>query len=974
MKSDPRAHLYVALQRVRPGRAGPRVSDSQTHVKSDQNKPMAIYHYSVQVISRGAGRSVVAAAAYRAATSIKCERTGLTHDYTAKEGVAFSEVFAPTNAPVWVTDRATLWNEVEAAERRHDAQTAREVNLALPKELDQAAQIALLRAFVQEQYVARGMVADVSFHADDPNNPHAHILLTLREIGPNGFGLKQRDWNSKEVLKEQREAWAIHANRALERAGLGARIDHRSLAEQGVQREPTFHLGPAVYEMEARGIATQKGEAWRNVVSLNEFRARKEARQALIDRTVEYLTQQHSTFSERDVMRYVTKRASAYLGAEELRRVTADALADPRIVKIGKNERGELRFSTAEMRAIEANMVNRAEGMAKAALHKVSDRDVKAVLTRHVLSDEQVAALKHITAPNDIALIQGVAGAGKTRMLAAAREAWEAAGYHVRGAALAGKAADGLQQGAGINSQTIHALLGALETKKTELFRNTVLVVDEAGMVGSRQLSRLLEYAEQANAKVVLVGDSRQLQPIDAGGAFRALGQRLGYAELREIHRQREAWQRQAVHELAGGGADLVLRQYYARGLLAMSETKQDAIERVFSDWEAVRAQAPDSSQIILAGTRAEVQALNNSIRRRLKEQGELEQNVRVSTERGAREFAVGDRVIMLRNNSELGVRNGNLGRVTHVEISANGPRLGVLLDDGKAVSIDPKTYDSFDHGYAMTVHKAQGVTVDHAYVVAGRMHDRELSYVSMSRARERTMLYVSREERDIEATLAQTAERMSKSNQKDTTLDHMQIVEHGTRQAAMDTILKEWTTHRTRQPGATQLVLVPTREEMDTYNRAIRDELRQRGALGMPVTMDTERGEREFAKGDRVQFVKDLDDFEVRGGSLATVTRTERKPDGGARLTVRLDDGRELNVDQSHYRALDHGYATSGRRPPRDPVDHVYAVAGPNQERELGRAARTRGRDTTRLYVHDEPPQTRVRLPDIELDRARTR
>lgn len=202
---------------------------------------LAIYHASAKVIKRSAGRSSTAAAAYRAGERIKDERTNEVHDYTRKSGVDHSEILAPKGSPDWVYDRSRLWNEVEKAEKRKDAQVAREFEVAIPKELppDQARE--MVRAFVQEQFVDRGMVADICHHHSEGENPHAHILLTMREIGPDGFGQKQREWNRPEVLQAWRQSWEDHANSALARAGSRERIDSRSLEAQGVDREPQIH-------------------------------------------------------------------------------------------------------------------------------------------------------------------------------------------------------------------------------------------------------------------------------------------------------------------------------------------------------------------------------------------------------------------------------------------------------------------------------------------------------------------------------------------------------------------------------------------------------------------------------------------------------------------------------------------------------------------------------------------------------------
>jgi hypothetical protein len=226
---------------------------------------MAIYHLSAQVIGRSSGRSATAAAAYRAAIQITDVRTGLLHDYSRKGGVAHAEIIAPAGVPAWVQDRTELWNRVEAAEKRKDAQLAREVNIALPVELSKEQQIDILRSFVREQYVGKGMIADLTVHLGDRNNPHAHVMLTTREITSAGFGNKNREWNQKELLIEQRAAWEEHANHALERAGFDSRIDHRTLEAQGIDRRPQVHLGPNVIKMERRGFTTERGEINRGI-------------------------------------------------------------------------------------------------------------------------------------------------------------------------------------------------------------------------------------------------------------------------------------------------------------------------------------------------------------------------------------------------------------------------------------------------------------------------------------------------------------------------------------------------------------------------------------------------------------------------------------------------------------------------------------------------------------------------------------
>jgi hypothetical protein len=250
---------------------------------------VAIYHCSVKTIGRSAGRSATAAAAYRAGIEITDERTGEVHDYTRRGGVLHTEIMAPDHAPEWANDRAQLWNAVEKVERRKDAQLCREVLVALPAELDDAERLELVQGFAREQFVERGMVADIAWHEPDregdQRNHHAHILLTMRDIGADGFGQKNRDWNRRELLQEWREQWQEHANRALERAGRTERIDHRSLQAQGIDREATTHLGPVASEMERRGRASDRGDGNRQVMANNA--ERKALKAEIIDLNAE---------------------------------------------------------------------------------------------------------------------------------------------------------------------------------------------------------------------------------------------------------------------------------------------------------------------------------------------------------------------------------------------------------------------------------------------------------------------------------------------------------------------------------------------------------------------------------------------------------------------------------------------------------------------------------------------------------------
>lgn len=250
------------------GRAGARL------LHPDPCDLMAIYHLSADIVRRSAGRTVTAAAAYRSGECITDARIGLTFDYRPRRGVAHTEILAPDDAQPWMRDRSRLWNTTEAKEKRKDAQLARDITLALPHELAPAVRLDLVRRFVDSAFVSLGMVADIAIHEPsrrdaDHRNHHAHLLLTMRAIEGDGFGAKVRAWNDTALLEQWRASWADHVNRALEHAGENARVDHRSLAAQGIEREPQIHLGVAVVEMTAQGIATERAEIVREIEAIN---------------------------------------------------------------------------------------------------------------------------------------------------------------------------------------------------------------------------------------------------------------------------------------------------------------------------------------------------------------------------------------------------------------------------------------------------------------------------------------------------------------------------------------------------------------------------------------------------------------------------------------------------------------------------------------------------------------------------------
>ncbi|MGP4668604.1 Ti-type conjugative transfer relaxase TraA [Agrobacterium pusense] len=721
------------------------------------------------------------------------------HDFTRKEGVEHIEIVLPDGLSAdWAFDRSALWNAAEFAEKRRDARVAREFEIALPHELLPEGRLKAARAFAQDLANRYGAAVDFAIHSPsehgDIRNHHAHVLMTTREVGRTGLGEKTylEHKNARLLangmattdmqLRDIRQAWEGIANRQLQREGLDVRIDHRSHIERGLELSPTEHMGVHASQMQQQGLTVERGRLDDEAARQNAELIRQKPEQVLT-----LISHEKSVFDRHDI----AKTLHRYINddAQTFRNAFAAVMASSALVELQAeridHETGEVsnaRYSTREMIDLELGMARSANRLHQAQSHGVDLRHVERAMERQDnalrtsaggmvaasdpsagLSDEQRQAIEHITGRERIAAVVGFAGAGKSTMLAAAREAWEAQGYQVHGAALAGKAAEGLEESSGIESRTLASWSYSWNHGRDLIGRRDVFVIDEAGMVGSRQLARFIGEAEERGAKIVLVGDHEQLQAIGAGAPFRAIAEQIGHVELSGIRRQRPDWQRQAsvafaTHKTAEG-----LAAYRDHGDIHFAESRDEAMAQIVRDYVADSAEHPYGTRVALAHRRADVRALNAAIRSELQNRQKLERShgqtaggdrgdvedrgnsenvaeLTFQTGNGKRAFAPGDRIIFLENNRDLGVKNGMLGTVEHVEPD----KIIARLDGrgGDSVSIATDSYQAIDHGYATTIHKNQGATVDRAFVLASSTMDRHLAYVAMTRHRDSVRLY----------------------------------------------------------------------------------------------------------------------------------------------------------------------------------------------------------------------------------------
>lgn len=678
---------------------------------------------------------------------MKDQRLGKTFDYSKKQATVHTEIIAPKNAPEWVYHRGKLWNEVEKSEIRKDARLAREVEISIPTELTREEGIELVREYAQKNFVDNGMVADVSIHEKD-GNPHAHIMLTTRHIDENGFGKKNTDWNHKSALMEWRKSWSETANYHLAKAGHDITIDHRSYADMGIDLKPQNKIGIAFWRKNKTALERYQ----------EHMKIARENGQKIIDDPkigLDHITRHQAVFGEHDVYRFANTHSA---DAEQFKDVSEKIFTDKDLVKLGVDERGKERFTTRQVLEAERAMMENASTMASRSNHRVKDKFIDQARTTRTLTPDQDKALEHICQSGDTCCVIGYAGSGKSYTLGAAREAFEAQGYRVKGAALAGIAAEGLQSESGIESQTIARRLIDIENGKGLLTSRDVLVIDEAGMVATRQMHQLTEHARQQGAKVVLVGDGQQLQPIEAGGAFRGIYERIGGAKMTEIRRQSKGWQKVCTQQLEGIQADQALDTYQARGRIHMTETQDQAVAKMVDSWKSFVCENPRASTIMMAYRNADVETLNKQGREAAKQMGLLSGKERAfETSKGERFFKKGDRVLFLKNNASMGVKNGNLGTIERIRRNTIQVR---LLDNERRCAFDARKYPHFNHGYAATVHKTQGATMDRTFALADKYFDRHTALTALTRHKDDVELYWSKENFDSFDQLKQTLTR----------------------------------------------------------------------------------------------------------------------------------------------------------------------------------------------------------------------
>lgn len=808
-----------------------------------------MYHLNVSYVSHSTGRSAVQAVAYITGSRLSETRRDLVADYRPRgKDVVWFETWAPAHASnhfrsLQAWDTLENFEDIYAKDHYkteetqenyiNHAQTAQTVVVALPRSLSVQACQALLLEFGQECFGARNLMFTVAIHQEE-GNPHGHFMVSRRaileqdQISP----CKDRAITRKSSLVYIRRRWAEMANEALERGGHPERIDHRSLADQGLAFEATQHEG---YYAQKRVRAGEYSRIHAENDAILERNREKAIENPLL--ILQELTSKQATFRVRDLTKCIQKR----VGDDEVLAAKVYAHLMEHIIPIGQDMEGAVHYTSADYQQQEHALFQHVETLMQTphtalCINPIA-RDTYLKTHYTDLNDEQKRAVEGLTDAHQLSVMIGRAGTGKTTyVLKPVVDLHQQAGFQVIGMALSATAAANLGVEAHCDAETIafylhkwqrlevaterfwslhpshvHARIEAdyRTLSQYALSAKHLVIVDEAGMVGTPTWQALVTRVQAAGAKLIAVGDDHQFKAIEAGDAFRKLveqaqtHQRL--STLSTIYRQKAEWMREASQDLAELRIFKALAAYEQHGCVkALGPEGFDEIAKAYVE---KRLREPHKTGLLLAHTRAHCQALNEAVRKAFKWQRQL-QGFEYTLK--GRSFAVGDEIVFLKNDraqaihtfdpqtgqaKDYQVKNGTRGELLAIDTVIVGPAPGdaaiaemrlaalgvtavftVKLDEqthaqfktedygglDHAYAVTLAEYDQIEHAYALTAHKSQGQTVDWAMVLASKSMGAYALYVMLTRHREAVTLYYDPKEFENFRALQQVFARLS--------------------------------------------------------------------------------------------------------------------------------------------------------------------------------------------------------------------
>lgn len=669
----------------------------------------------------------------------------------------------PDGADAIFKDRETLWNAVEAAEKRSDAQVAKDVILALPRELNLEKRIELARQFAYDHFVKHGLAVDVALHDHGDGNPHAHLYVTTRRIIGNTLDrYKARDLNpsfanwkgGRGFITEQDywdKEWRSFQNQFFEKEKLEITVDENFLIPQ---RHQGRVRGPEAHYLKEE----------------NQLRREASIEIALTDpaAVLNELGRKYTVFTQKNIDQILKKNTGT---PEQKANALSQLIAHPDLVLLGAGDDGRDRYTTRSNYELESQLADWAKSLFldKGAYKKDYDK-LNSLIAKHHLNSEQADALLHVSEGKKIAAIVGRAGTGKSYLMKAANELWQSQGLNVTGMAVSSVAAKGLQKDSEISSKTIAHFKQLIQHDAWHLNEKSIVVMDEAGMTDLHDMAVILRHIHEHKASIVLVGDYAQLQPIGIGAPFRSIVEMIGFAEMNRIMRQVDEKDCFATLQLSKGNIQDAITHYDSKNQIHLLETENDAKNALISDWQSHLKQidlAGMQKQLILAHSNDDVMHLNLLARACLLKDNLIDTNAHTfNTEKGEITLAINDRVLFLKNDKNLNISNGDFAKIIEIKDKT----ITAKLNNDKTVTFNAENYKNFTYGYAATIHKTQGVTLDNTFVyVKNGYWDRYLTYVALSRHKKYVGLYSSQESFKNKETLIKN---LSRDGIKDTVLD----------------------------------------------------------------------------------------------------------------------------------------------------------------------------------------------------------
>lgn len=723
---------------------------------------MAIQFARIELVGRRSGGNACCKGAYNARTTIKDQQTNITYNFAKRGDNVHHEILLPEGVDQKFKNVKVLMNEIERIEKRKNSSLLKDIVIALPddKELDLQDRINISRIIIDKmEWVKEGLGVQLDIHQphDGEKNWHAHILLTKRRFAECGtkLGAKARDLdiqirggnNPFGIPEEQmiHEKVKDVINDYFKSLGLENRVDSIGI-------NPQEHIAP----IRMRSVLNQAADR-------NEERRIAEIEHlnngaAVLDKVISHI----SVFSRGDLMRAV----KCVPNIETREKLVEDALGNKGVIALFKEDGTKTGyFTTAKIRFEESKILRLSGYVANGGnifMKDIKDRNIQKLVesARGSLTEEQHIALSElIISSRGLRILRGRAGVGKSHVLGQVALIAKASNINVIGLAPTHKAREALIAGGYSHTDTIKGMLFKLHNARFSLPKHSLLVVDEAGMIGNDDYQELLRVAATRKCNVILSGDERQLSSVSRGGMFEVFAGIYGSSSILDIKRQKSSGGKSVAQAFSEGNVRSGISILTEENRISRQASHISSMEALLADWH--KSGELQCDRLILAVKNKDVAALNHGVRQYLKADGKL---TGLEIEVGGNHYMKGDRILIQKTNKELGIVNGDLAEILEVtkdrfvismqnidnshnaHNASNGGNTDSSnkSDNAKIIEFNPSEYQGFRHGYATTVFKSQGASIKDVYVFHDGFAGLRNSYVALSRHISELKLYVN--------------------------------------------------------------------------------------------------------------------------------------------------------------------------------------------------------------------------------------